>query len=488
HHHYQEAGHADGIAEVCDSLANMLLKRGKTRSALKFCRRSLEMKRKLKDRYGEALTLGTLGRIYMQQARYKEARQAFQEDLAIAQVVKDERGVGIMLNSLGEVAWLLGELEVSAQHYFESIASHPGGYNELHAQLGLARVYLAADQLQKVNQAADRMEQLIQGNPNFAAVKPALKGLRGSLAWRQGNIAAGERLLREAIGTFRQRKLALATIPFLYELRDLLCKRGAITAAVSLMTEALDLLSECGADRGVDDVETWLRTTDQPGLTRLALERHFPEHLVEQILEGDLHRPEPKRQRMTVLFSDVRGFTALSEDLPPEEIVELLNEWFTEATRSVQRHGGIIDKFIGDAVMALFGVPEFQEQAAANAVRSAVEMREALQAMNLRQRALGGKELHVGIGIATGEAVLGFIGSHLHQSFTAIGDPVNTAARLETATKEFPHCDIFICETTEEEQQHHGIAQTTFVGYPVLKGKQQKVGVYHVDRLNHQRH
>src|SRR5207244_2733044 len=132
-------------------------------------------------------------------------------------------------------------------------------------------------------------------------------------------------------------------------------------------------------------------TVDSPSLARLALEQHFPDFLVEGVL-GGLRRPPNRKQPITVLFSDIRDYTTLTEGLPAEQIVELLNDWFSEATRVVRRHGGIIDKFIGDAVMALFGVPEPQEDAAARAVRAALELRDELFALNLRQRALGGRE------------------------------------------------------------------------------------------------
>lgn len=163
----------------------------------------------------------------------------------------------------------------------------------------------------------------------------------------------------------------------------------------------------------------------------------------------------------------------------PAELIELLNEWFSEATRAIQRQGGLVDKFMGDAVMALFGVPDERPGTAADAVRTALEMRDALSAFNRRQQALGQAQLRIGIGIASGEAVVGFIGSHLRQSYTAIGDVVNTASRLESATKEYA-CDLLIDQTTQDEQQQHGVAETTFLGKLRIKGKEREIAVYKV--------
>src|SRR5207248_6909987 len=112
---------------------------------------------------------------------------------------------------------------------------------------------------------------------------------------------------------------------------------------------------------------------------------------------------------------------------------------------------------------ALFGVPEPRESMAADAVRAALELRDALDAINMRHRFLGLREIRIGIGIDQGEAVLGFIGSHLRQSYTAIGDVVNTAARLESATKEVG-CDILISDRVDAVQRRSAVAETQYVG------------------------
>jgi len=240
------------------------------------------------------------------------------------------------------------------------------------------------------------------------------------------------------------------------------------------MAQALHLLGECGADDSVSDVQQWLRQVDSPALTRLALERHFPPHLIEQIIHGSLSQRDMERltskHTITVLFSDLRNYTRMSEGLKPEEVLDLLNEWFRDATRVIRRHGGLVDKFIGDAVMALFGVPDARPDAAADAVRAALGLRDAMRARNLRHRVLGGREIEIGIGVHTGEAVIGFLGSHLRLSYTAIGDTVNTASRLETTTKAYPGCDILISQETEDGQRAHGVAETQYLGVAELKG------------------
>ena len=148
----------------------------------------------------------------------------------------------------------------------------------------------------------------------------------------------------------------------------------------------------------------------------------------------DPHReitPGGTRRTITVLFADLRGFTTLSEANPPEMVVGLLNRFFTLMSEVIFRHGGTLDKYIGDGVLALFGAPYATERDAVKAVRAAIDMQRAVQQFNRELAAAGQADIGVGIGINTGSAIVGFIGSDTRLDYTAIGDTVNTAARLE---------------------------------------------------------
>ena len=132
------------------------------------------------------------------------------------------------------------------------------------------------------------------------------------------------------------------------------------------------------------------------------------------------------------MFTDVRGFTALSETLPPEEVTEIMNKALTVQVECVQKRGGMVDKFIGDAMMAIFNAPMDLENHEEKAVKTAIEMQEAIKELNKELP----HEIAIGVGINTGEAVIGNMGSDTRFDYSAIGDAVNTAARLESATKE----------------------------------------------------
>jgi adenylate cyclase len=144
-----------------------------------------------------------------------------------------------------------------------------------------------------------------------------------------------------------------------------------------------------------------------------------------------------KRRKITVLFSDIRDFTTISETLPPEEVVELLREYFNTMVPIVLKHGGTLDKYVGDALMALFGVPLAQEDHAARGTRAALEMVAQIPALSPKWEARCGRPLRIGVGINTGEAVVGVMGADRRREYSAIGDTVNLASRLEGVTKEF---------------------------------------------------
>ena len=164
--------------------------------------------------------------------------------------------------------------------------------------------------------------------------------------------------------------------------------------------------------------------------------RFMPEYVVRQMLENpDSFKLGGVNQVITVLFADVRGFTSFAEHAPPEQVVQLLNRYFSAMSDIIFAHNGTLDKYIGDGLMALFGAPTATPQDAANAVAVAVQMQRRMKHLNAEFRAEGLQEISIGTGLHTGEATVGYIGSERRTEYTAIGDTVNTASRLESNTR-----------------------------------------------------
>ena len=181
--------------------------------------------------------------------------------------------------------------------------------------------------------------------------------------------------------------------------------------------------------------------------------------------------------RVTVLFTDIRSFTTISERMDPQQLVALLNEYFTEMVGIVMQEDGVVDKYIGDAIMAVFGAPVPKTVDAVNAVRAAVRMRSALANLNRRLEARGAPTLRTGIGIHTGDVVAGNIGSEKRMEYTVIGDAVNVAARLETSTKDLG-ANILISDDTFELTKE--VVDARRIGEIVVKGRHQPVLMYEV--------
>jgi adenylate cyclase len=159
----------------------------------------------------------------------------------------------------------------------------------------------------------------------------------------------------------------------------------------------------------------------------------MPEYVVKQLLENpDSFRLGGANQTITVLFADIRGFTAFSEHEKPERVVHLLNRYFSAMTDIIFAHGGTLDKYIGDELMALFGAPTATSEDAQNAVRAAIAMQTRIVTLNDELQAEGYPKLAVGMGLHTGEATIGYIGSERRSEYTAIGDTVNVGSRLQS--------------------------------------------------------
>ncbi len=186
-----------------------------------------------------------------------------------------------------------------------------------------------------------------------------------------------------------------------------------------------------------------------------------------------------KSREVSVLFSDIRGFTSLSEKSTPEQVVELLNAYFTEQAEVIFRQEGTLDKYIGDAIMAFWGAPVNQPDHALKAVAAALEMSEKLELFREQAGELG-KDLEIGIGIHSGHAVVGFIGSETKQDYTAIGDTVNLASRIEGQTKGIAR--VLVSEETRRLCEAYAGDACPFVfedrGSYEVKGREQSVQLF----------
>ncbi len=214
-------------------------------------------------------------------------------------------------------------------------------------------------------------------------------------------------------------------------------------------------------------------------LAREHFGRLLSPEMVEDVVNGRLEiRRGGAMQPATVLFADIRGFTAMSERYPAQEIVTMLNEYFEIMVEIIFRHGGSLDKFVGDEIMALWGAPISIDDHCGHAVAAALEMQVAIAEFNQIRQSRGLDPIHIGIGINTGELVAGFMGSSKAMDFTVIGDIVNVASRFCSVAKAG---DVIV--GADVMRTLHGRIGAEEMPPARLKGKAEPVSVYRVQAL-----
>ena len=215
---------------------------------------------------------------------------------------------------------------------------------------------------------------------------------------------------------------------------------------------------------------------------RKTLERYVSRDVVKELLDNPqtyFNAVGGVRRSVAILFSDVRNFTTMTESADPQALVKQLNEYLQQMVKIVFEHSGSLDKFIGDAVMAVWGNIKSSgaHNDGRNAVAAALAMKKVLAKLNEDWKARGIKELAIGIGINYGEAIVGEMGSSEKVEFTAIGDPVNLASRLESLTKEY-HLDLLLGGNLAPLVGNTYILRT--VDFVAVKGKTKPVDVFTV--------
>jgi len=216
-------------------------------------------------------------------------------------------------------------------------------------------------------------------------------------------------------------------------------------------------------------------------LKKSLMQETFGKYVGPEIVNMIMDNPENpwlkgKRNQATILFTDIRGFTKFSEEKEPEEVISLLNLYFETATNIINKHDGYIDKFIGDAVLAVFGVPAFRDNHIELAVRSAIAMQEEFKKMSLEQNPFFGE---IGIGINSGLVVSGNIGSQSKMEYTIIGDSVNTASRLNGLAKSG---EIIVSKNVMDGVENMFEAET--LPKQKVKGKAEAIEVFKLTGIN----
>lgn len=228
-----------------------------------------------------------------------------------------------------------------------------------------------------------------------------------------------------------------------------------------------------------ESINDMARGLEERERLKVGFTRYVSQYAMEELLKLD--QPitlEGERKKVTILFSDIRNFTSLAEKLAPEQVLKLLNEYFEEMIEIIFKYSGTLDKFIGDGLMVEFGAPLQDDKQELHAVLAAIHMQNQLEKLSDRWEKEGRQRFKMGIGIHTGLAVVGNIGSVRRMEYTAIGDTVNIAARLEQATKEVKEMIIVsesVYQKTQESFKFNDLKEIA------LKGRTEYIRAYALD-------
>ena len=223
-------------------------------------------------------------------------------------------------------------------------------------------------------------------------------------------------------------------------------------------------------------VEAWKKQKFQ-----YAMSRYMSEDVMQSVMKNiDNLGLGGKKASVTVLFSDIRGFTSMSEQMSAQQVSQLLNEYFSEMEPIVSKYNGIINKFIGDAIMAVFGEPIQDENHPLNAVKCGYEMLKKVEELDEKWKNEGKPVINIGVGINTGEVFIGNIGSERRMEYTVIGDTVNLASRLEGYNKTYKTHILISTSTYEASKEHVEVNQISDVE---IRGKAHKMNIYEVKNI-----
>ncbi|RCJ41272.1 adenylate cyclase [Nostoc minutum NIES-26] len=245
-------------------------------------------------------------------------------------------------------------------------------------------------------------------------------------------------------------------------------EQHSINLSINSIADASDQQQVRGALVVMEDI------SDEKRL-KSTMYRYMTQELAEELLKLDDAKLGGDRKEVSILFSDIRGYTTLTENLEAEEVVSMLNEYFESMVEAVFKHKGTLDKYIGDAIMAVFGSPLPLEEHAWMAVQTSLEMRHRLSEFNQRRYANNKPRINIGIGINSDTVISGNIGSSKRMEFTAIGDGVNLGSRLESVSKQYG-CDIIISQNTFQPCQENIWARE--LDFIRVKGRNEPVSIY----------
>ncbi len=448
-----------GSGRVLDTLGMIYAGRGNFHAARLFFQRAVECKRRFGDQSGEALSHGQLGRLYADWGNPgNRAEEHFKEDLKIAQRAGDERGQAQMCNALGRLALARGEGEAArgqealARKHWEDAAGllddgirrcRGRGWDALEGYLRKDRalLWLAQGRPAEAQEQADRAEALFRRpRPAFAEGLAHLNRVRGLVCRQRQQWEEARRALREALNYFDANQEAVEVARTQFEIAR--TRRAAGEAAplvADALLQALGAAESCRRADLVRQIEQELRAVDYHA---------YAEHVYRrvrgrEVTEDSCSLLDGRREPLTALYLDLKGSTEFALATDAEEVMAAINQMMADFVAVLRRRGAGVSAFRGDGFLALVRGQDH----AFRAVAAGLELCQALAEFNQPRQLLRLQPFTARVGVSTGEAFLGNVGTYDKMDYTALGTPVNLGARLEAIAE--PGCPCISRQTYE---------------------------------------
>jgi class 3 adenylate cyclase len=472
--------------------------------------------------------LDVLGQLLHHNGQLQDARAEFELAVKYREAINDEPGLALSLGNLGRLCLDVGDFTAALEYLtrdLEIVERISPDMTRLQSQLltNLATSARHLDRLAEAQDLLDKSEELAQADENIVGLFFVTLG-RANIALSQGDISSARQLsdrvldkladpsipeslrnglaamgfqlsaevelargnVQESLKKFKSSRESFALETTVSPVAVAAMLRGYAKAAQAsgdlehstlLLREALQRLDSTSADTMRQIVEDDLRKRFRDSWLLHSAGRFIGQDHIEFLLNEAGHSGfRGARKDIAILFADIRGFTSISEHFSPDALIVFLNDFLSFMTRCVQHFDGMVDKFIGDALMALFTLPNPQPDDAESSMKTALMMRSELARFNQRLPE-GTPPLDIGIGIHFGSTVAGLIGSPQKRSYTVIGDAVNTASRLEGMTKQLG-ATILVTEELIRQVANPGRFLLRPLGKYCPKGRANAVTVF----------
>jgi class 3 adenylate cyclase len=469
---------------IYDCLGRAFGDKGLFKEAYQYYNLSIANKESMNDVQGLAMTLGNKGRLHVNAGEYEKALDCFRQDLEISEQTNDIIGQVIMTSQIGEVLLRQHKVEEALRFYKKSLdlsEKHSNAYGIGFALIGLSNCYLDMSGYDKLEETLNKIYNKYMDRKGFEIIQAQYYRIRGKYSEKISNLGDAEEEYLKSLNCLPENVSGNETGLIYERLAIVNQMKQDMDKFKSYIIKAVKRFEEANSFAHLKRVLNLLKDTDVKEWLLYKFEGFLGRNVTQYIIQSDTVEHTVKKVYSTVLFSDIRDFTTFSEKISPEDLIETLNDYLSVMTNVILKYGGEIDKYIGDAIMAVYN-SESKAETARNSLQSAWQMIKELYLFNKTLIDKKKAPVRIGIGIHSGDVIAGTMGSSYRKNYTVIGDVVNTSSRIEGLTKKYG-LSILLSEDTYALCSDWEDMHFREIDKVLMKGKKKPVVVYELFQI-----